>query len=445
MRSTYLLLGGAALLLWGAACTNDFGQFDFDDDGAGGAGGDTSTSTTTASGMGGMATSTSTTTTTTTSTGSGGCDSPVQCPGMDTDCNIRVCENMVCGDADRPAGLPCNDDGGNVCDGMGSCVECVVDMDCEAITDGACDTMTNTCLPAGCMDGLVNGMETDVDCGGPMCNPCMNTMDCMLASDCQSNLCNSMMLCEACTLDTDCLATEFCDAGGVCTPKGILGDACGDDDECTSGFCPGDDGVCCDTTCGSLCESCLMADTGQADGTCAPVTGGTDPKSECTVDDTTCTGDFCAGTVGACEPAALGTVCRMQMGMCDVAESCDGTNLGCPVDDVAAVGTTCRIQADLCDEAEVCDGANKMCPTDAKKPNGTTCRISADFCDAAEVCDGTNDACPVDALVPDGGTPVGVGCGNYLCDGAMASCPGTCGGDGDCTTGNTCQGTMCLP
>ena len=51
--------------------------------------------------------------------------------------------------------------------------------------------------------------------------------------------------------------------------------------ECASGFCPSQDGVCCDAGCNGKCLSCLAAQTSSANGTCDDVDAGTDPQSEC--------------------------------------------------------------------------------------------------------------------------------------------------------------------
>ena len=154
------------------------------------------------------------------------------------------------------------------------------------------------------VDGVVNGTESDVDCGGMDCPACIDGEMCGVAGDCQSNYCDNGT-CTACVLDTDCAATpnHYCDTS-VCTPQKVGGDACAADNECVTGFCPADDGVCCDTACGGLCESCLAADTAQAnDGVCDAVTAGTDPKGECIDMPTMCLSDFCSGTAGSCQPS----------------------------------------------------------------------------------------------------------------------------------------------
>ena len=61
-----------------------------------------------------------------------------------------------------------------------------------------------------CTDGITNGSESDVDCGGS-CPLCGNTRDCTSQDDCRSALCVSGV-CEACSADPDC----GIDADGAC-------------------------------------------------------------------------------------------------------------------------------------------------------------------------------------------------------------------------------------
>ncbi len=149
----------------------------------------------------------------------GGCGTV--CPGMDTECRRRTCVAGVCGslpspsttelmaqpprdcrrafcdgmggitqradDLDLPVdGNACTDDvcasgvasnpptmagrgcgtTGMLCDGMGACVDCLRGSDCAT---GVC--VGGRCQAASCMDGVRNGTETGVDCGGscPLC------------------------------------------------------------------------------------------------------------------------------------------------------------------------------------------------------------------------------------------------------------------------------------
>jgi hypothetical protein len=458
---------GAATVLLGFACTHDFDQYNFD--GAGGTGPTTTTTTTGgfggAGGVGGL--------------GTGGveCVGPFECMGIDTDCSQRICNNGQCGTLNSAEDSPCNDNGCTndllgmcVCSNNGACVECNDNAQCSS---GVC-AFGNVCATPECTDTIVNGDETDVDCGGTTCPGCADGLMCIVGGDCASGNCDNGT-CAPCVLDADCAAVvdTWCDAG-VCSPLKIDGDACAGDNECLNGNCPADDGVCCDTACGSLCESCLAVDTGGADGTCAPVSAGTDPKMECTLNAVACSGDNCGGVAGACEPASNVTVCRVAAGGCDAAESCDGVTLGCPADMKQALGFVCNPSLGLCDPAETCDGVGDACPADMLLPIGASCRPAADVCDAPETCtggpacpadaklsgnvcnpsagpcdgpetcNGVSDTCPADQLLPDGTPSLGGVCNPYLCDGAQAACPASCVGNPDCLAPATCQTMQCL-
>lgn len=81
-----------------------------------------------------------------------------------------------------------------------------------------------------CDDGVRNGDESDVDCGGR---------------------------CEACPVGAACRASS----------------------DCASEQCV--DAVCCESACLGACRACSEGRTGEADGTCANVLAGSDPDDEC--------------------------------------------------------------------------------------------------------------------------------------------------------------------
>ncbi len=72
---------------------------------------------------------------------------------------------------------------------------------------------------ASCTDGIKNSAETDVDCGGAMCSKCADTKACAAASDCSSGYCSPTGRCEKAPTCTDGLqnGTETgVDCGGPC-------------------------------------------------------------------------------------------------------------------------------------------------------------------------------------------------------------------------------------
>ena len=87
-----------------------------------------------------------------------------------------------------PFGAPCGM-GNEYCDGNGICMNCL-DLVCQA--GYHCDPVEITCVPdESCMDGIQNGSETDIDCGGPDCVPCSAGQTCIVSADCKSGSCTA--------------------------------------------------------------------------------------------------------------------------------------------------------------------------------------------------------------------------------------------------------------
>jgi len=90
------------------------------------------------------------------------------------------------------------------------------------IDDGVCaSTVTGTnnpgtCAAPSCKDKVLNGNETDTDCGGGSCPACANTRTCKVGMDCLSGVCTGEMavirdrLEAFLTFDTEVLAVS-CD------------------------------------------------------------------------------------------------------------------------------------------------------------------------------------------------------------------------------------------
>lgn len=99
-----------------------------------------------------------------------------------------------------------------------------------------------------CSDGIKNGRETDVDCGGPDCPPCALDQVCIYSGDCRTGNCDDRE-CEGCSSNFNCGfdpdgARCTCVAG-ICYSSGATGETCqasatcGSVDACmrTSGIC----------------------------------------------------------------------------------------------------------------------------------------------------------------------------------------------------------------
>jgi len=104
--------------------------------------------------------------------GTGGEPDQVQCRTardcfLDNACSQVSCRHFRCRLEPRGSGAPCTSGGvAGVCDGEGACLACRSSADCRG---GAC--VEQQCWPATCFDGVLNGFEIDVDCGGE-CLPC---------------------------------------------------------------------------------------------------------------------------------------------------------------------------------------------------------------------------------------------------------------------------------
>jgi sulfatase-modifying factor enzyme 1 len=124
------------------------------------------------------------------------CAAGLVCSGPTDASPGGLCEDPGCADGIKDGQETDVDCGGPVCAHCADGKACVSNNDC---VDQACgvDCAAGTCCPASCTDGIKNGVETDTDCGGngvgttDNCPRCLVGKACQQGSDCDTNLCNT--------------------------------------------------------------------------------------------------------------------------------------------------------------------------------------------------------------------------------------------------------------
>lgn len=197
--------------------------------------------------------------------------------GMTCACSVTVAEGAACPLGTGTCTAPgCNDKlsttpetdvdcGGPSCAPCAVGKLCLANTDCEPIASGRCAVVgtTKKCVEATCSDGVKNGAETSVDCGGSGdCVRCGTGAACETASDCASGVCDANV-CQAptCTDSVKNGDETAADCGGGCS--GCRNDdSCRLDADCISGWCNtlGTSPVCAARTCDDAYQNGLESD-----------------------------------------------------------------------------------------------------------------------------------------------------------------------------------------
>lgn len=356
----------------------------------------------------------------------GGCEGGVLCDGMtlacpggcakDTDCgSSQYCDaRSKCVTKSTQGGAcdPASDCFGGVSCGLCKTGFCVDGVCCDSACDGACDTCVKT--GGAKYDGFCTTRAASSH-GVPEC-------DDQLLCDGQNVSCP-----KTCAANSYCSEGNYCEAEGSCVPRLKKGDPCSDTGACITGLsCV--DGVCCNTECDGICESCAEPDH---EGTCVAVDG--DPRG----DRPSCPGTPpCAGECNGtkrdgCSFADRATVCAPAR--CDndssVGEStCDGAG-------ECAVGKT-----QDCGEF-ACNGDSGVCRTECMTSRdckrGGVCDTSSGTgtCNSTEAtCEGAFSVKSADGVVSF--------CEGYRC--LNNACQQQCGKNNDCADGYVCRQRACI-
>jgi cysteine-rich repeat protein len=373
-------------------------------------------------------------------------------------CTIDACDMGAPTNTPAPSGDPCSVGAGVFCDGAGACVECVAPGDCAS---GVCTG--GACIPADCLDNVVNGSETDVDCGGGACAPCADGLGCAIAADCASSVCDPALL--TCTVATCADAVENQDetdvdcGGATCAPCGP-GLGCAVDGDCVGGACSGTlclatctDGVQNQdesaTDCGGLvCGDCANGATCAQAADCSSNFCNGGLCAAC-VNDASCAGnEHCAaaickpdlGVALACANDAQCLTGQCEDGLCCTTD-CAGTCQACIGTKTGAADGTCANVLGATDPDGEC--AAGQCVTGTCNGSGACGNLaSGALCGSSLSCSGatqTNqDTCSGGGACVDNGS---TSCAPYVC--GATTCKTSCVTAADCTGGALCIGSVC--
>ncbi len=166
-----------------------------------------------------------------------------------SDCTTGVCKDVGVGVQCQPPsptdGVKNGDETDVDCGGA-KAAKCIDGKACAVRNDCANDVCSmGKCQPAICDDGTKNGTETDVDCGGSGCPRCIDLKGCAVADDCKSGVCKDggggILTCAVPTpSDGVKNGTETdvdCGGGAAGTPKCAVAKACSIHADCASDGC----------------------------------------------------------------------------------------------------------------------------------------------------------------------------------------------------------------
>ncbi len=123
----------------------------------------------------------------------------------------------------------------------GTCGTCALGKTCATGVDcasGICNTTTKACVATTCDDGVKGNGEADVDCGSVCAVKCSDGGSCGVDADCLGGTCaNATKTCQSfsCTDGIKNGDEGDVDCGGSCTSKCAVGQACLAPTDCAAG------------------------------------------------------------------------------------------------------------------------------------------------------------------------------------------------------------------
>ncbi len=373
------------------------------------------------------------------------CSAKPTCANLDdaNPCTDDTCSNGVARHTPSTIASACAT---GVCDGQGTCVQCLDDTNCPS---GRCSLSTHLCASnASCTDGQRNGTETGVDCGGA-CAPghqCTTGGGCTVGTDCQSGVCTQNVCVAGSCGDGVQQPTEACDdgnksnddgcddgVGGTCRPTGCGNGTRAGTEGCDDGNAINGDG--CDNNCNvTRCgngivagtETCDDGNTVGSDGCSAGCR--VEPGYTCTMMPSSCISTCGNGTITTGEECddgnrTGGDGCSMNCFQ-ETGFACTGSPSTC----ASSCGDGIAVGAETCDDRNTVagDGCSATCQAEsgyvcAGLPSSCVTRCGDGLKVGAEACDDGNinalDGCATNCTVELG----------WTCTGSPSVCGGLCG------------------
>eukprot|EP01049_Picozoa_sp_SAG25_P000385 SAG25_NODE_13_length_24452_cov_18.893976_17_plen_1151_part_00 len=325
----------------------------------------------------------------------------------------------------------------------GSCLESTTVQSMNIASTKQVVNMTAV-APSSCVDGARNGVETDIDCGGSDCGPCLLggnctvTGDCVQGTDCDLDTATCAVL-SGCS-DNQTGGQETCRDGGgpVCRAERQLcaaGLGCQSDSDC-------DAHLTCGVTIGSpICFSCFDN-----------VTNGDESDTDCGGSCAVCAdGDTCRVDSDCRSGSCYNSTCISHLnGKKDGPETdidCGGGAYPCGFGQACIVGSDCA--SVTCNVSSQCDVPPLTCRVDGTKNDletcadggGAVCRSQGFLCQGNETCNVDDDCvhrcfdgrCVSCSDNVRNGDEIDVDCGGAFCN----ACPAgsICLADADCEDG----------
>jgi len=240
------------------------------------------------------------------------CDDNEDCPSficVEGCCAVASCDDRVAngGESDIDCGGRCP-------------ARCAAGQSCRSAADClagvGCPPSRARCTPEACDNGVLDGSELLIDCGGGECPGCPDGSACSAGADCASGSCSAARRCAASSCDDGVRNQDEqgIDCGGRCASPCPAGSACTLGAECTSGVCGG--GSCAlasDTQCcrAASCGDGVLnggeadLDCGSADPACPRCEEGRSCQADVQCASGVCeAGRCCGGTTGDCTRCA---------------------------------------------------------------------------------------------------------------------------------------------